>query len=341
MTSLRRALLGTAALAGLTPVVHAQTPATLTVPPATGVTALRNVNVIPMDRESVLRAQTVVVTDGVITALGDAGAVTIPAGARVVDGQGRYLLPGLVDKHAHLQQGPGTMSDPAGRQLALLITYGVTTMRILSGPPTSTALRDSTARGRVIGPRIVAFSPSINANSLKSANLADSMIAAFKAAGFEGLKTHGGFDATTYDSVTAAARRHGLKLSGHVTPGYGLRRAMAAGQQVEHLDGFLQELLAPTYAGPPLGQIVFDKTALDAVDTTRIRALASEFARRGLWNGPTLALFETIANDSTPDALAARPNMQFIPPQQVKAWKDQRMQQRERLPSVSEQICCW
>jgi hypothetical protein len=101
---------------------------------------------------------------------------------------------------------------------------------------------------------------------------------------------------------------------------------MAANQQIEHLDGFLQELLAPTYAGPPLGQIVFDESALDAVDRTRIRPLASEFATRGLWNGPTLALFETISNDSTPEELLARSNMQFIAPNAVAAWTNQRRQ---------------
>ena len=326
--SLRTPLL---ALVAALATVQAQEP-NLVVPPQAGVTVLRNANVIPMDRERILTGQTIVVTNGVITALDEASKVALPANARVVDLAGRYVLPGLVDMHAHLQQGPGTLDDAAGRQLALWIAYGVTTARILAGPPSSIALRDSTARGRIVGPRIVAFSPSINANSLKSANSADSMIAAFKAAGFEGLKTHGGFDATTYDSVVAAARRHGLKLSGHVTPGYGLRRAMAAGQQIEHLDGFLQDLLAPGYSGPPLGQIVFDATALAGVDTSRIRALAAEFASRGLWNGPTLALFETVANDSTTEQLAARPNMQFVAPNAIAAWSQQRRQAEASPP---------
>ena len=313
----------------------AQLPPAPTVPSSSGSTIIKNVHVVPMDRERLLRSQSIVVTDGMITALGDAATVTAPREARIVDGRGRYVLPGLVDMHAHLQQGQGTLDDPAGRQLALYVAYGVTTMRILAGPPTSIVLRDSTARGRIIGPRIVPFSPSINGNTLRSASSADSMIAAFKAAGFEGLKTHGGFDATTYDSVVAAAKRHDMKLSGHVTPGYGLRRAMEAGQQVEHLDGFFQQLLNPTYAGPALGQIVFDRAALAAIDTTHIRPLAAEFAGRGLWNGPTLALFETIANDSTADDLLARANMQFIVPTAATAWANQRRQQQSNAPPLA------
>jgi hypothetical protein len=326
MTRYPRTLLGIPAIIAAAATSTAQPAPAPVVPPSIGVTVIRNANVVPMDRERVLKGQTIVVTSGVITALDDAAKVRVPSGARVIDAQGRYVLPGLFDMHAHLQQGPGTINDAAGRQLALFIAYGITAARILAGPPTSIALRDSTARGRIVGPRIIAFSPSINGNSLKSANVADSMIAAFKAAGFDGLKTHGGFDAVTYDSVVAAANRHGLKLSGHVTPGYGLRRAMAANQQIEHLDGFLQELLSPSYSGPPLGQIVFDKSALDAVDTVRIRPLAREFASRGLWNGPTLALFETVSNDSTPEQLLARPNMQFIAPTAATGWTNQRRQ---------------
>jgi predicted amidohydrolase YtcJ len=109
---------------------------------------------------------------------------------------------------------------------------------------------------------------------------------------------------------------------------------MEAGQQIEHLDGFFQQLLNPMYAGPALGQIVFDSAALAAIDTTHIRPLAAEFAARGLWNGPTLALFETVANDSTADDLLARANMQFIVPTAATAWANQRRQQQANAPPL-------
>src|SRR5262245_23119143 len=135
----------------------AQLPPAPAVPSSSGVTIIKDVNVIPMDRERVLplRSQSIVVTDGVITNVDSAAKLATPRGARVIDGRGRYVLPGLADMHAHLQQGQGTFDDAAGRQLALFVVYGVTTVRILAGPATSIALRDSTARGRIIGPRIV------------------------------------------------------------------------------------------------------------------------------------------------------------------------------------------
>src|SRR4051812_34612886 len=62
--------------------------------------AFTGVNVIPMDKERVLENQTVLVRDGIIAEIGK--KVKIPAGAQIIDGRGKYLIPGLVDMHVHL-----------------------------------------------------------------------------------------------------------------------------------------------------------------------------------------------------------------------------------------------
>jgi hypothetical protein len=70
-------------------------------PPQSDVIAIRDVSVLPMTSEQVLEAQTVLVRGGVIAELGATTEVEIPRGARIVDGQGLYLMPGLVDGHTH------------------------------------------------------------------------------------------------------------------------------------------------------------------------------------------------------------------------------------------------
>ncbi|HYC28382.1 MAG TPA: hypothetical protein VEB42_06185, partial [Chitinophagaceae bacterium] len=62
----------------------------------------RNVDVIPMDRNVVLRRQDVVVKGGIITAIGPTTKIKYSNDAHVVDGKGRYLLPGLAEMHAHV-----------------------------------------------------------------------------------------------------------------------------------------------------------------------------------------------------------------------------------------------
>jgi hypothetical protein len=64
--------------------------------------ALTNVKVIPMTTNMVMRKQTVVVKDGRISAIFPARDGSPPAGARIIDGGGGYLLPGLADMHVHL-----------------------------------------------------------------------------------------------------------------------------------------------------------------------------------------------------------------------------------------------
>src|SRR5688500_6128469 len=98
MRPLRRLLVATAAslLAAPLPTLTAQGAA------APGVVAFTGVNVVPMDAERVLADQTVVVRDGRIAEVGPSSRVRVPAGARRIDGRGKYLLPGLAEMHAHI-----------------------------------------------------------------------------------------------------------------------------------------------------------------------------------------------------------------------------------------------
>jgi imidazolonepropionase-like amidohydrolase len=333
--ALRRAwVIGMLLVAAAAP-ASAQSGDAMAVPRNDRTLAFVDVTVLPMDRARVLEAQTVIVVGDRITAVGPAATTAVPADALVIRGAGRWLMPGLVDMHAHVQPGVGTLADPAGRQLAMYLAHGVTTARSLAGAPSGVQLRDRVARGELLGPRLVIYSPSLNSNSVPSATAAAGIVGAHHAAGADGFKVHGGFDAETHDSIVAAARRAGLPVSGHVTPGYGLGRAVAAGQQIEHLDGFLHALLPPGWAGPQFGQIVVSPALLALIDRGRIPALAQTMAERGIWNGPTLALFELVVSDSTPEQLAARPTMRYVPPQTVEAWSNQ-LRQQQANPAPAE-----
>src|SRR5687768_12551331 len=62
----------------------------------------QSVNLIPMDQEKVVPNQTVVVQHGKIRAMGAAGQVPYGKDAVVIDGKGKYLMPGLAEMHAHV-----------------------------------------------------------------------------------------------------------------------------------------------------------------------------------------------------------------------------------------------
>ena len=64
--------------------------------------AIVNVNLIPMTSETVIEAQTVIVSDGYVAAIGDVETVRAPEDAIVVDRTDRFLMPGFVEMHAHV-----------------------------------------------------------------------------------------------------------------------------------------------------------------------------------------------------------------------------------------------
>ena len=101
------------------------------------------VSVIPMDRDTVLRDQTVIVEGGRITHVG--GARRAPAGATTIDGRGKFLMPGISEFHAHVPSGQGAVHAP--RTLSLYVLAGVTTARGMLGAPMHLRLRDSIAAG--------------------------------------------------------------------------------------------------------------------------------------------------------------------------------------------------
>ncbi len=126
-----------------------------------GPTAFVDVNVVSMASERILPRQTVVVRSGVIAELGPASRIRIPAGATVVPGAGKYLMPGLMDLHVHMA-GPNEIQHAL---LKLYVANGVTTILNARGAPEHLALRAAIAKGDVFGPTLYTVGPYVNEHS--------------------------------------------------------------------------------------------------------------------------------------------------------------------------------
>lgn len=277
--------------------------------------------VLPMDRSAPLRDHTVIVQDGKIVAVGPRASTKVPANATQVNARGKYLMPGLVDMHAHLAQGPADgVTDGAGRQLATYLTLGITSVRALAAPPSGFAVKQKVASGAIVAPRLWVTGQSINAQSAPTADAVVKLVETNAKNGADHIKTHGMWkERAPYDSLVAASKRAGLPLAGHVTPEFGLAAAVNAGQQIEHLDGVIAALAAPGVAVPP-GQFVFDLAALASVDSARVDSLARDHARRRVYHGPTLALFRLVGGGISVDSLLARPDLAYTPQAAVNQW---------------------
>ena len=298
-------------------------------------TAFVGVTVVPMDRDRVLRDQTVVVENGHIAAIGPAATTTVPAGAARIEARGKYLIPGLAEMHAHIppaQQGQGYVENV----LFLYVANGVTTIRGMLGQASHLELRRLVEAGEVLGPRIWTSGPSVSANNIRTGEAADSAARATKAAGYDFIKIHPGLTREVFDALDRAADREGIRYAGHVPTLVGVPRALEAGYwTIDHLDGYL-DALVPGSAGAPANPGFFGASLLRFLDESRISELARATRVAGVWNVPTQILMENLASDEDPEVMAQRPEIRYMPARLLATSLDQKRTILEQYPSADD-----
>jgi imidazolonepropionase-like amidohydrolase len=300
-------------------------------------TLIRNVVVAdPSQKETQANAD-VLVRDGRIVAVGKSGM--LKAGdATVVDGGGRYLIPGLSEMHAHVPP-PENQREVAEDQLKLYVANGVTTIRGMLGAPWHIGLRRDIASGKVLGPRFFAGAPSLNGNSAADAATATRLVKEFDAAGFDFLKLHPGLKREVFDAIVVTAREVDIPFAGHVSEGVGIEHALSARQAaVDHLDNYLDALADPECRDrKPSG--FFGLNRIDCMDAAGIPALVEKTVKAGTWNVPTQSLLEKFAQPPpTLDALKAWPEMKYLSPATAGNWMNTSRQFGGPNPPTQEQL---
>jgi imidazolonepropionase-like amidohydrolase len=291
-----------------------------------GTFAITNVAVVPMTSDTVLRDATVLVRDGRIASVGPARAGRVPAGARRIDGRGKYLIPGLADMHTHLYSDGETPDSLAPDELAVMLANGITVARLMIGTPEHLALRRDVMNGRVLGPQLWLASPQLagkqyeNGRVVTTPEEARAAVREAAEAGFDFVKLTTFISRPVYDAIVDEAPRRGIRVTGHVDPQVGVARALEAGQQIEHLDNYFEAVLADS---APMRSSVSNMgvyqleswKSLDYVDDAKIARVAGATARAGVWSTPTLVIFNTaFALGETDDEMRARPDWRMITP---------------------------
>lgn len=281
-----------AALAASTPAAQSST------------TAFVNVSVIPMDRETVLKGQTVLVREGRIAEIGPAGSVLVPDGATRVDGAGKFLIPALAEMHAHIPAGmaPDALIE---RTLFLCIAGGIGTIRGMLGDPRHLDYRDRAARGELVSPRIYTSGPSLNGKSVPTVEVAAETVRAQKTAGYDLLKIHPGIPRDVFEAIARAADQEGIRFGGHVPLDLGVERALELRYwTIDHIDGYVEAL-----SNNPKGSQFFGLNLVNELDESRLPGLVAKTKAAGTWIVPTQVLFDNLLSDEAPEAMAKRPEI--------------------------------
>jgi imidazolonepropionase-like amidohydrolase len=219
-----------------------------------------------------------------IFVIGKNGRVDFPTNAQVIDGTGKFLIPGLWDMHVHL-------SYTKSSALPALVANGVTGVRDLGGMLREVdEWRVKIESGALIGPRIVRAGPVLNARAFAfhqfgvvNESEARGAVRALHKAGVDCIKVHRAISREAYFGVADECRKLGLPLVGHVPNTVAPLEASKAGQaSIEHVGTLLDGVFATEHKGEPFAS-AFDKFRREAAPI-----LFAQFASNGTAFTPTL-----------------------------------------------------
>lgn len=309
--------------------------------------AVRDVTVIDGTGAPPREHQTVLVVRDRIAAVGDAGSVAIPARARIIDGRGKFLLPGFIDVHAHTSIGPVEMDitakpprmsateDVAASREALrvLLAFGITTIRDAGGQTRSTvALRDSLRLGLVAGPRM------FTAGTVIDAMEAPGMVAAARteaevraevarqaAAGVDYVKLYASLPAPLIRAGIDEAHKHGVRAIAHLFGTSWTDAANAGIDGIVHITPGSPTLLTaearPRFMQRFRGtQFMLEWFSFVDLQSREIKEMTAAMVAHQVFVDPTLVTFEAIAWGDSARILDGRDTI-YESPSIVSAWR--------------------
>lgn len=291
-----------------------------------GKIAIVNVTVIDGTDHPPRTNATVIVQGKEIEAITTASR-NLPKDAKIVDGTGKFLIPGLWNNDLH-----GPAYGDAKAPLLSLVSYGVTTVRDMgTSLDDIVRLRAATASGELVGPRLFIAGPLMEGPvPVKMALIVDLFSEQQAREEVRNLKQHGvdyvEVDTTLtpelYWAVADEAKKQGLRLVGHIPPKIGAESIVQANQKnVEHLggrylnvlvacssdenyfmgalaSGYDDALKAVSEGKQPSGEIQFtadfDKRLLDTFDEKKAQRLFHLYAKNGVAQTPTLSVLKTL-----------------------------------------------
>lgn len=270
---------------------------------------IRGASVLTMEQNQANEDWSVVVDKGVISALGPSDSIVTPAGAELIDGRGKTLLPGLIDMHVHLY-------DEA--ELAAFLSHGVTTVRNAGGMPFHLELQRDLLARTILGPRLLTSGPIINEKNGRNTNILQVMVdgpdearAAVRShyeRGYGSIKIYSNLALDSYAAILEEAQRLHMPVFGHPVEGKPPPNdPMAKASFDLLLDDELVDL-------EHMESIVWHALDQD-MDDDRARLLARKIAAAGLAVDPTLIVHHNLTElTRTKGAHLRRDEMEMFNP---------------------------
>lgn len=261
-------------------------------------------------------------------------------GAQIVDGEGKFLIPGLWDMHAHI--------NAPEIYLPLLIANGITGVREMYTGVAPRAIHEwhfragspiIVAPGFLDGPMMLNNGPPPpGAFAVANAEQARFAVHALAESGADFLKVYSSIPREAYFALAEEARSVGIPFAGHVPEAVTNAEASDAGQRsAEHLINILLDcstnaealrnqriavMTSPTMSGEArLRALAWpDPEGLfDTYSEEKAAALFKKFVDNGTWQTPTLVVLAGFVR-ARDDEFLHDPRRKYLPRQWTDSW---------------------
>jgi imidazolonepropionase-like amidohydrolase len=293
--------IGVAAAAAIANLCAEQIPA-----PGSGSIAIEHVTVIDVDNSGPIvnglpggarkADQTVLVNGNRIASIGRAADVKPPAGARTLDGTGKFLIPGLWEAHFH------SIHLEFERTLPIAVARGITGARDMGAPiPYLLRARKAIFEG-LLAPRLFVAGPELDGVSspqltqffppgeetiVETPEEGRKMVDQLADLKVDFIKVHNELKRDVYYAIADESKRKGLSFVGHLPPDVGIVEASDAGQRtIEHMNG-LQAACAAHPSDLRVGRGAPVPAEPIEIDQAKCEETARHLARNGTFFSPT------------------------------------------------------
>lgn len=276
---------------------------------------IRDVSIVVPGKDELLKNQTVTIIGDRISSVESADSAKPKSGSTVIDGKGKFLMPGLWDMHVHLLDT---------KSLGLFTANGVTGVRTMFGSNMHLNWRKQVESGEVLGPRMVIGGPIVDGPkpiwqgsiAVGTADQARAAVRRIKSDGYDFVKVYSLLSKEPYFAIADEAKKLGIPFEGHVPHSVGLIEAEKAGQRSsEHLMGLAlasssreDEIRSKIAEALPAGRekagevsSKLAKDVTDSFDRAKWDGLVKHMSKGKMWQCPTLVVLKAVAYLDEPD----------------------------------------
>ena len=281
---------------------------------------IANVNIIPMNQDTILVDKVVYIKNGIIQKIADKIEID---GVEILDAKNKYLTPGLIDMHVHVWDR---------YELGLYLSNGVTAVRNLWGMPMHLRLKEDINNDEIISPIFFTTGPEFIGDDnlqLTSPNEAREKVISYKKRGYDFIKTYYGLTEDIFDAVIEQATISNMDIVAHPSQKVPYTYHFNAQiKSIEHAEDIIQQPLNYT------------------LDTLKLNEVINDFSKSmHSFFSPTLTVYNKIYQMLIGDNILESEQLEYMNPlikkvdskAQFERWYNTKLRDSSIVQSIKEQ----